>query len=162
MHKLRLLDFLDRDEDSLSGEERASLPTLPEVMYTQPNPDGSAKACRNCVMYATQRGQCYLHDPGLSIRPNAICSYHVYCPTPMRIFTSVIPMRPLQPDESRLRDTEGGAACEGCCYYAGGDEKGECMAAVGEWGEPAKVEAKGLCSRWECEEEEEFDFEIEE
>ncbi len=161
MHRLRIFGLGNtlgpmEDDDSSSDERRAPLPTLSEVVYTPPNPDGSNKACKNCVFYATGRGQCYIHSPGLTIAPLAVCGYHVFCFAPMRIFTSVVKMLPLTPEQSGLIETTAGTSCDSCCYFAaskGEGQNGECMATVDEHGMPAAVEAKGCCARYDQKEE---------
>jgi len=153
MHKFRLLDALnapEEDMDSPSDNQRAPLPCPSDVLYTPPNPDGSNKKCGNCVMYATGRGQCYIHEPALSIRPTSVCGYHVFCFAPMRMFTSVVSMQALTPEQSGLIQTEDGTSCSSCKYFAKDprEQGGECMAVIDPSSLPAFVEEKGCCARW--------------
>jgi hypothetical protein len=146
------------DDDSSSEDQRAPLPTLAEVLYCPPNPDGSHKMCGNCFAYATGKGQCYIHDPTLVIRPTSICGYHVFCFAPLKMFTSLVKMQPVKPEFSGLQQTEHGVDCDGCKYYAetgeatdAGEvshEVGECLATCDSMGMPGRVEAKGACARW--------------
>lgn len=132
------------------GHRQAPLPPLSGVVYTDPNQDGTRKLCGNCAMYATEARQCYIHDVALagSIGPTFVCGYHTYAPEPLRRFTLIIPLTPVRPDLSGLVDTEAGASCDLCLYYAGDRVEGVCVAVAELDGTPARVAALGCCARW--------------
>jgi len=158
--KLRRLvvDMLMEDDDSTtpgehgSGEHHAALPFLSGVLYTQPNPDGSLKRCGNCANYATDTGRCYIHAEDVEITPAKLCGYHVFSPEQLTTFTSVLPLTPVLPELSGLREAGEGHGCQGCHYYAGDEQFGDCLGVVSQLGGPAPVEAKGLCARFETKE----------
>lgn len=119
-------------------------PTLAEVLYTPPNPDGSTKSCGNCVLYETARQTCYIHDPKLIISPEMVCGYHVYG-EPMERFEYRLPMLPVTPEQSGLVLVEGGTSCSSCKYY---DQlESQCHATQND-GEPPFVDPLGCCARW--------------
>lgn len=143
--------FQEFDDDSSSDMERASLPTLSEVLYTPPNPNGMNKMCGNCVFYAYAQKRCFLHSPSLAIDTAAVCGYHVYSQVQRRVWLEAPNLQVVTPQQSGLVQTQGaGAACDNCEYYAAkeGENDGECMATVDGTGLPSLVEGKGCCARW--------------
>lgn len=120
-----------------------------EVLYTGPNPDGTRKKCKNCVMFATKAKECYLFSPSKTIEPDMICGYHVYG-EPMEEFTNRLPMEYLDEETSGLETVKSGTSCDNCQAYKkhdADDGKGECS-AVHVGGKPATVEGRGCCTRW--------------
>ncbi len=123
------------------------LPTLSDVVYTPPNPDGSRKLCNNCCLYVRPAFRCILHAKSQVVIPHAVCGYHV--------FGRVLEAQPagflalaLTPQQSGLIPTTG-TSCDRCVWYepTRGKAGGVCHGAQ-EDGEPAPVEALGCCSRW--------------
>lgn len=130
--------------------EHAAPETLPrqvDCCYTPPNPDGSKKACANCVMYATGDRSCYIHDPNLPIDEMDVCNYHVFG-QPMVSFEKRLPMLPLQPEQSGLISTEDGTSCSSCVHYD--TVHSRCFALANEFhNDYAEVEPLGCCTLWE-------------
>lgn len=131
-------NMLDPDIDP------ASLPTLPELLYAFPNPDGEGKKCGNCVSYARGDQRCFIHEPSLKIADNQVCGYHVNG-EPVERFDRTPKMDPVTPEFSGLVTTLDGAYCGVCCHFS----MGECNAAQEEGGF-ARVEDLACCARWKA------------
>jgi len=131
------------------GESPAKLPKPWGVVYDSPNPDGSRKACGNCMMYITEKGGlCAIHGPDVRMTPDRICGYYVYG-KPMEKMMPMPGMKPVDPKFSGMNRAPGGVSCDVCIYYVKKDEeKGLCRAVQGEDGGFAEVQAMGACSRY--------------
>ena len=126
-----------------------SLPALSEVVYAPPNPDGSRKSCASCFLYVQPTRQCAIHDPGLPVSPDAVCSYHVFGSPGDGL--PRVNVEPVRPEHSGLERVPGGTSCDRCSHYSPlGATRGSCAAVRGsdEGEEQAQVEALGCCSRW--------------
>ena len=136
------LEDLDDADDIDKGGIAAAMPEPSGVLYTNPNPDGSRKNCKNCVMFASKAEQCYIFAPDKTITADMVCGYHVYG-KPLEVFEKRIPMDPVVTDLAGLEVVKGGTSCDNCVAY----RDGECLAVYKD-GKPAKVEALGCCARW--------------
>jgi len=118
-------------------------PTLPQVLYTEPNPDGSAKRCGNCYMWVDNGkrngNQCIIHEKSLDVDSNQICGYHIFGKP--RDGWRIINLDPVNPKYSGLKRAKSGAICGNCQNFIGG----RCQAVR----EKAKVHPKGGCVLWE-------------
>lgn len=123
------------------------MPSLAEVLYSDPNPDGSRKNCKNCVMMASQTNECYIFDPEFKVKPDWVCGYHVYGEQ-MREFRYRLPIHPAIPEKSGYVEAKEGSSCDLCKYYDKIDQDSGKCAAVYESGKPATVAALGCCTRW--------------
>lgn len=137
------------DPDAPLTQADAALPTLREVAYTSPNPDGSRKNCLNCTLWAMEPELCLLHGPDVLAGADFVCSYHVYGRPAQKL-----EYRPqqayLDPECSGLTQASQGSTCDRCRYFeTRGMGDGICRAVIGEEGEPAIVQAFARCSRWE-------------
>lgn len=122
------------------------LPTLDQVLYARPNPDGSRKACENCMFWA-RSNQCAIHSRDLTIGASAICGYHVFGqPTKVREDRG---QDPIEPELSGLAQVPGGTSCDTCRWYEGRAAGGLCNAVSNGEGGRASVDAKGCCARWQ-------------
>lgn len=119
-------------------------PTLPQVLYSRPNPNGEPKACGNCFLWV-RAGACLLYDRKVQIGAQAWCPHHVYGQPhdawePHHI-------RPLDP--RLIRRSPGGVACDACVHYEPTAlEGGLCFGTMAQLGGPGRVEAKGACARY--------------
>jgi hypothetical protein len=116
----------------------ARLPTLPEVTYAAPNPEGSRKACRNCVFFATADQACLIFAKDVTVKPTMVCGYHVPG-SPGKDWIK-LPLDPQDPKMAGMIPTKDGTSCDLCTYY----DVGRCRGVSG----PNKVQAKGCCTRW--------------
>ncbi len=125
------------------------IPTLSDVLYQPPNPDGSRKRCDNCCMFLPNglSPRCFIHAADKFISSQMVCGYHVYG-TPMAVHPRVGRAVPgVEPELSGLIWTLG-TSCDRCVWYQAEDEDtGLCM-SVREGDGPAEVEALGCCARW--------------
>lgn len=118
----------------------AGLPTLIELDYVEPNPNGSFRACINCVFWA-RSSRCAVHAPSLRVAAEAVCSQYIFG-APSNIRRS-LPLAPLDPHFTGLIKTkEGGSACANCAWY--NSDASRCMRADGS----PKVSALGCCDAW--------------
>lgn len=128
--------------------DQAPLPLPPEVIYRHPNPDGTRKACRNCVMWVATQNLCTIHGPDISIRENEYCNYHLYGAPAAKMGMD---MDFVTPDLSGLKMAGGGLSCDVCVHFRESDKPGagNCVAVRNpDTGKPpAHVEALGICSR---------------
>ncbi len=128
----------------------ASLPTPSEVLYSAPNPNGTRKACINCVLYIPRTRVCAIHAANVGVHPNAVCGYHVFG-EPNGNTLKRVNMLPVDPKTSGLVRTTGGTSCDSCAHYTPmGQTQGVCDAVRGfDAEEPqAHVESLGCCARW--------------
>jgi hypothetical protein len=126
-------------EVSLDGP----LPSLEEVMYAPPNPDGSRKSCGNCWKFVTT-GSCVEVEGDIS--EDQVCGYHVFG-TP---FAAAPPSGADKMSQavSGLITKRGGTSCDICKAYDPGDAKGGHCKGVQKGGKLAVVQARGCCGRW--------------
>ncbi len=118
---------------------------LPEpwgVLYAPPNRDGSRKSCANCFMWSKDK-RCLIHDRDREIAPDAVCGYHVFGKPLDRWVNRGV--QALDPALTGLAKVPGGTSCDLCLWF----EKGMCLAVRGPDGNPAQVQGKGCCARWE-------------
>jgi hypothetical protein len=129
---------LDADDD---GPERvtvtrANLPTLPEVLYTEPDDDGRRRTCGTCRFWE-KPDRCSLMPEELPVPKDAVCGYWVG-------------EEPLEPKLAGLTRVPDGASCDNCVFYeARTSTKGLCHAVTkNEQGDYALVHPRGCCTRW--------------
>lgn len=127
--------------------KRVSLPETWGVLYAHPNPDGSRKACENCMMWITS-GECGIHEPGLAVPRNATCGYHVFG-MPMDERMEHPGIQYVDPMNSGLEETEEGTSCDICRHFEVTDGNTGICHAVALDGIPADVHPRGCCARWE-------------
>jgi hypothetical protein len=122
-------------------------PTLSDVVYATPNPDGSRKACANCFLYIGAVGRCVIHAPDLPIRPSAVCGYHVFG-VPLEEMPPMIEVEPQDPALTGLINAHG-TSCDICTWYERKTkDRGICHGVIDDKGAPAGVQALGCCARW--------------
>lgn len=128
---------------------RAPLPFAWGVLYAKPNPDGTPKACANCMMWSFGDQKCSIHPAKLHVPANGICGYHVYgSPMPQRMHHAN--MDPVDPNLSGFAIVDSGTFCGNCIYYEGDDEEGVCHGVAKADREPPQpVQFMGCCARWE-------------
>jgi len=129
-------------------------PEKGEVLYADPNPDGSRKACLNCIMWVSDNAiedgaKCLIHEKSLQVEGNMVCGYHVYG-EPMDKWMDHPGITPVQPDMSGLILAPYGTSCDICLFFvAGRGTSATCLAVNSDTHEvDAFVEALGCCSRW--------------
>jgi hypothetical protein len=109
-----------------------------------PNADGTRKSCGNCSAWADRDQRCVIHKADQEIVADEICGYHVFG-TP-QLFYVQEPAGALDPRLSGLELVIGGASCDTCRYYDGGN----CVAVADPVTNrpPTRVDALGCCTRW--------------
>jgi hypothetical protein len=127
------------------------------VVYVHPNPDGSRKACRNCIMWVAGQDRRVVHEKNLPITAEHVCGYHVYG-KPMRRWTDHPGIDPLDPNLSGLDMVPGGTSCDICREYLPaprvfpaaeeGVVMGRCQVVIDQNRMPAPVDPLGCCARW--------------
>lgn len=130
-------------------------PTLAEVLYSPPNPNGTRKACMNCVLWFASDENCLIHDMDVVAPADAICGYHVFGSPMPGAYVQHPGMMPVTPELSGLIQVTGGTSCDRCHWYRkrSGTE-GTCVAVReldGESDTDALVSGLGCCTRWEAE-----------
>jgi len=133
----------------LGAREAGPLPMPDGALYRHPNPDGSRKACRNCIFFIVEKDRCALHSPDLKVTDDLWCGYHIFGPPTGRPHEG---MQTVTPDISGLRPVGAGAACGGCRFYEDqGGGKGLCwgVSKPDDRRPPAPVETLGVCARYE-------------
>lgn len=123
-----------------------------EVVYAQPNLDGTRKQCANCMMYEAPAQLCAIHDTDVIISPDMVCGYHVYGrPVDGADEEHRQYMDPVLPELSGLELITGGTSCDTCEHYVPtGTMSGQCE-AVADPDEPSAnyvVAPLGCCARW--------------
>lgn len=136
-----------RHEETPEGQ--APLPFAWGVLYAHPNPDGSPKQCRNCLMWSRDQ-KCSIHSASLDVPPDAICGYHIFG-EPMDKRMKHPGMDPVDPATSGFDIIPAGTYCGSCIYYEGTSEyKGVCHGVAKSDGAPPQpVAFMGCCARWE-------------
>jgi hypothetical protein len=119
------------------------LPGPAGVLYAPPNKDDSRKSCGNCFMWSGDK-RCLIHDRDLEVSADSVCGYHVFG-KPLKKWVDR-GIQALDPALTGLEKVPGGTSCDLCMWF----EKGLCLAVRGPDGNPAKVQAKGCCARWEA------------
>lgn len=142
--------------DTTSGSQRVRLPTLQEVGYCPPNPDGSRQQCRNCFLWLSAKVECAVHDPSVIVPPDAVCGAHIYGKPQDQIDDSARLLRerlqPLTPELSGLCQVNGGASCDRCTMYkAIGRMQGTCIGTRDEYDDEMHpvVDPLGRCRKFE-------------
>ena len=128
---------------------KSKLPMAWGVLYAAPNPDGSRKACRNCMMFSMDN-RCSIHDADLEVTPQHTCGYHVYG-VPMDVRMEHEGLMPVDPKMSGLEVVAGGTSCDICRHIIGDEEDGAnaCAVVATPEGTPQPVAPRGCCARWE-------------
>ena len=131
-------------------EPASMLPRPAQVLYSQPNPDGSRKSCANCALWGGGNGgHCAIHAPSFLARAMGGCGYHVPG-KPMAMRVQLPGLVPCDPKLSGYLEVEGGTSCDVCRFYqAGTGATGHCRAVVNQSGHASTVWALGCCARWE-------------
>ncbi len=135
----------------ISNPEPAPLPFAWGVLYRHPNPDGSRKACKNCMMWVSGEDACMIHDRGVDVPASFVCGFHVYGAPVEKWMDHPGGREPVQPELSGLREAGSGVSCANCRYYQPRNgEAGLCLAVAKEDRRPPQpVEALGWCARYE-------------
>jgi hypothetical protein len=131
-------------------EKPVGLPTPDQVLYSQANPDGTRKMCRNCVLWLSDQRQCVVHGPDLPVAQDAWCPRHTFG-TPQATAQFPVDMDPADPATSGLQRSEGGVSCDRCEYFSPMKQlSGTCRAIKGFEPEEQNfvVAALAACSRW--------------
>lgn len=132
-------------------QEGAPLPAPDGALYRRPNPDGSRKSCRLCIMWVSEENKCVIHPKDVEVTADMVCGFHVYG-EPIKKWMDHPGIQPVTPDLSGLQIVGAGAVCASCRFYEdGGNGAGLC------WGvskpedrrPPQPVELMGWCSRYE-------------
>lgn len=126
------------------------LPTAAEALYASPNPDGSVKACRNCMMWSRDE-RCSIHAADLRVKGSQVCGLHVFGDAmPERMAHPG--MKVVVPEESGLISTPDGAgtSCGGCQHFSPTSKEGGLCAAVTteDHQDMLPVAKMGCCARW--------------
>jgi len=131
--------------DRANFQTTVPLPTLADVLYAKPSPDGSRKQCANCMMWMPEGRQCAIMASSYLVPGDAICGYHVFGVP--KDHERAAGMVPIDPAMSGFEQVRGGTSCDNCAQY---DSKGStCHAVVGADGSGnARVAARGCCTRW--------------
>lgn len=135
----------------LGTVERAPLPKPDGALYRHPNPDGSRKACRNCIMWVSEEDRCVIHARGQEVDASQVCGYHIFG-QPMVKWMDHPGIQPVTPDISGLRNAGGGVACGSCRFFQHtGGAGGLCfgVSRPGDRQPPQPVELQGWCARYE-------------
>lgn len=101
-------------------DEPVARPFPGEALYARPNPDGTRKACQNCVQWVESAEQCLLMDEDVVVPAEAICGYHVFGKLSDGVAEMILQQRtiaPIDPEFSGF-DTAGGTSCDRCAHYA--------------------------------------------
>ena len=133
------------------SDQVSLLPRPSDVLYSQPNPDGSRKACSNCALWGSGTGgRCAIHAPSFLARAVGVCGYHVPG-KPMAMRVQLPGLAPCDPKLSGYVEVDGGTSCDVCRHYKAGvsGATGHCRAVVNNKGAPSTVWALGCCARWE-------------
>lgn len=135
------------------GRPGAPAPSGPAIfpgqaLYARPNPDGTRKMCRNCVLWLSM-GECAIHDADVVATPNTICGYHVYGRPDAGLTRESLD--PVPPELSGLEQVRGGTSCDTCTYYKPQGATGGTCGLVRDPQDPDldfPVEALGCCNFW--------------
>jgi hypothetical protein len=133
------------------ARDQAPLPKPDGALYRHPDPDGSRKACRNCVLFVSDEDRCVIHHRDQEIDAAQLCGYHVFG-TPMKTWMELPGIQPVTPDISGLRWVGPGAACASCRFYRRRDDQGGLCIGVSDpqTRQPGvPVESRGWCARYE-------------
>jgi hypothetical protein len=133
------------------GEPAAPLPLPNGALYRDPNPDGSRKACANCIMWSATSDQCVIHSPDVPVTRAMMCGFHVFG-QPMAKWMDLPGIDYVKPELSGLRLAGPGVSCASCEFYrAQNGQKGLCMGVSKpeDRKPPVPVEALGWCARYE-------------
>jgi hypothetical protein len=130
-------------------------PTPADVLYVEPNPDGTRKACGNCWKFV-RTGAC-LEVLG-PISPTQNCGYYVFgvsqdAELSVQVFKCSPELAGL------IQAPPGGTCCGNCKAYQPGDygsptptdkklAEGRCSMVQDGEGNDAVVRELGCCSRW--------------
>lgn len=139
------------DPRGLGADQSAPLPKVTGALYRHPNPDGSRKACRNCIMWVSSENRCAIHGKDQAVTGDLVCGYHIFG-TPMEKGMDHPGMQAVTPDVSGLRPAGPGVACASCRFYEDkGGGQGLCygVSKDGDRRPPVPVELLGWCARYE-------------
>lgn len=126
----------------------ASLPTPDGVVYAPPNPDGSAKACRNCYLWDRRNERCAILAKSVRVVAGQVCGYHLFGRPTSHPHLQV---KPISAKLAGLEYVGKGTCCGNCRFFRGDRGGGRCMGVVASpHGPQAKVEFLGCCARWEA------------
>lgn len=147
---LRNLDWaaVERELDR-HAPERVPLPTPAEVLYEPPVYDQPDKRCSNCALWGSEPRRCALFGE-MEVAPDAVCGYHV--PGSPGALRPRLGMTPLDPAGAGFlrRPTR----CGTCSWYRpdpSQPDQGLCVAVRDpSLEEPAEVESRGCCARWQA------------
>lgn len=133
------------------NRDQAPLPMPDGALYRHPNPDGTRKACGNCIMWVSGEGRCVIHERNQPVAADQMCGYHIFG-VPMEKWMDHPGMQPVTPDISGLRWVGPGAACASCKFYRYRDENAGLCVGVSDPdtrlpGVP--VASRGWCARYE-------------
>lgn len=150
VEKRQLSVWSGADETPAKETGRAGLPKTWGVLFAYPNPDGSRKACANCLMWVRTQ-TCMVHEPTLAVPMNAVCGYHIYGEPHLEREHDHKKVQFLDPELSGLEQVPGGTSCDRCKWYEPQmPNQGLCNAVLeNESNSPALVEALACCARWE-------------
>ena len=147
---LRIIDeeYLDAHDNVVI---EAPAPRPAGILLARANPDGSRKACRNCIMFVVEES-CIIHDRSINVTPKHTCGYHVYG-KPMDAWMDHPGIQPVDPAISGLEYVPQGTACDNCFFYEGTRQygyRGLCHQARDpkDVSKHATVEARECCAAW--------------
>lgn len=123
-------------------------PSLADVLYVEPAPDGAHRNCKNCVLWVPVMEACTIHGSAVDVTEDSVCGYHVFGP-PSKQWKDFKGIQVVNPKFSGLIHAKGGTACENCRYYNPiEEEEGVCSAVFKKERTNAHVHPKGCCTRW--------------
>lgn len=124
------------------------LPSPSDVVYEPAVFKSIGKNCGNCRLWAEMDERCLLFPRDVPVNANMVCGYHVDG-DPQLYVTALSGTGTTDPKLAGLITApQGGTSCGRCRYYNPQTEAEGACRAVQKAGQPAKVEARGCCSRW--------------
>lgn len=127
------------------------LPMPSGALYRHPNPDGTRKACGNCVFWDSADERCVIHPLNVEVKASFWCGYHIFG-KPLESWVHFENIQPVTPDLSGLIDAGPGVNCGSCKFYRDqGNGKGLCwgVSRPDDRKPPQPVEIMGICARFE-------------
>lgn len=145
MDKRRLQTFLGRP----SPEQAIPLPTPQQVLYSPPNPGGTAKACGNCALWIPNRQRCFLHAEDVVATKAMLCNHHVYGEPGRAADLPAVNGGFARAEMTGLCLPKGEQACRTCKWFKlASHQVGHCAAVQDPKFKVFSVQPMARCSRW--------------
>lgn len=126
-----------------SKNAKVGLPTVGDVLYSRPNPDGTQKKCGNCWMWCMDK-RCLIVEG--EVMDHQTCGYHVFG-TPRPAWYDVGAEMVMQELAGLTVGDPDGTSCATCVHIT---PDSKCLAVRKSVDSPelADVEPLGCCTRW--------------